>query len=689
MPEGEREVDRCQVPKVHFQTNDVISQDETVFVGGEVSQSSYPMSSFHGVDRKVSSCNNRRGSSSSTEHHQDTHCSSELPSNTRQPISSVTCDFPSQRESPEDDQSRIDCRDHQAGRNTPQQVEQGGVDHSTVSTLRGERNLLWPSTEDGTSQDGGGTQPSQPQEVRLGGLLQPGDEDPCHLQSHDSSNAEVSPDPHLRDHNARCQRPSGVWQRGEPLLCRDQGGQAVLPLGDANSQGRGLLSTVGTSSSMVGDRESSHLQSRGSEHDARGSRTRSPALASHQGQQDRPQQCSQRQCDKFYGCHVGEPCESGEGSQGGSGRSSREQGRSQSSQDSEGQDQQRWQLQRSESARSLESLGFTASDPSQESRRTLCESAARHLEQQSWSLAPEIFQSLVQEQRTILLEVACCPNSRLSSAIQEKAGYPDAAIRCSHWNNRDLGSSEGVKLILQTIDQKQPLNIWISTECGPYSPMQTLNQRTEAQRLELSKKRQEALRQYVGASCVVHYAIQKGIHVSWEWSKKSHAWRLPLVQKLQEKYKFWISVTNGCQVNLRDPKSDKLLRKGWKVMTSHKRIAELLDLPCRCPKTVEHAKCEGALTDQSAYYTPEMVKRVVLGMFQEFNHGSLVEEMKGKTHFCSSFGAGTSCVCEDLHYHGSKQCGSCLEETFLEKRETALVHGETDGKAGSTQRKVT
>lgn len=162
----------------------------------------------------------------------------------------------------------------------------------------------------------------------------------------------------------------------------------------------------------------------------------------------------------------------------------------------------------------------------------------------------------------------------------------------------------------------------------------------------------------------------------------------PLFKKLQEKYKFWISVVNGCQVNLRDSKSDKLLHKGWKVMTTHKRIAELLDLPCRCPKTVEHAKCEGALTGQTAYYTPEMVKRVVLGMFQEFNHGSLVEEMKGKTHFCSSFGAGAICVCEELQYHGSKQqCGSCLEETFLGKRETALVHGETENRTGDNPKK--
>ena len=134
------------------------------------------------------------------------------------------------------------------------------------------------------------------------------------------------------------------------------------------------------------------------------------------------------------------------------------------------------------------------------------------------------------------MEVACSPESVLSSEIQKHAGYPEAAIRCAHWNNHDLRTDAGVRLILDTIDAKRPLHVWISTECGPYSPMQNLNQRTEAQRAELEEKRRDALRQYVGASCVLHYAIQKGIHTTWEWSHKCHAWRLPLIQKIMQRY---------------------------------------------------------------------------------------------------------------------------------------------------------
>ena len=182
------------------------------------------------------------------------------------------------------------------------------------------------------------------------------------------------------------------------------------------------------------------------------------------------------------------------------------------------------------------------------------------------------------------MEVACSSDSVLSSDIHNRAGYREAAIRCSHWNGCDLSSSAGVKLILQQIDQYHPKHIWISTECGPFSPMQNLNQRTDSQREELAEKRRSVMKQYVGAACVWHYATQKGIHVSWEWAQKCQAWRLPLIQQLIHKYQPWCSVVNGCQVNLRDPKKGGLLHKGWKVMTTHQRMAQLLDLPCRCPK---------------------------------------------------------------------------------------------------------
>ena len=136
-----------------------------------------------------------------------------------------------------------------------------------------------------------------------------------------------------------------------------------------------------------------------------------------------------------------------------------------------------------------------------------------------------------------------------------------AHVRCAHWNNYDLSTGEGVKLLLQGVDHCNPLSISVITECGPFSFMQNLNQRTEQQKLELAEKRREVMRQYGGASCVLHYAIQKGIHVTWEWSHKCHAWRLPFVQRIWEKYKLWVSVTNGCQVNLREPKSGKHLQR--------------------------------------------------------------------------------------------------------------------------------
>ena len=107
----------------------------------------------------------------------------------------------------------------------------------------------------------------------------------------------------------------------------------------------------------------------------------------------------------------------------------------------------------------------------------------RFFQQETQNLAPGAFQSLMShDRRTYLVEVACSPDSRLSREVQRQAGYEEAAIRCSHWNGCDLGSGSGVQLVLQTITEKRPSHVWISPECGPYSPMQAVNQRTESQR---------------------------------------------------------------------------------------------------------------------------------------------------------------------------------------------------------------
>jgi hypothetical protein len=141
-------------------------------------------------------------------------------------------------------------------------------------------------------------------------------------------------------------------------------------------------------------------------------------------------------------------------------------------------------------------------------------------------IGPAAFGYLTQQGPTILVEVACSPESRLSQEIQKQAGYETAAIRCSHWNGCDLSTDAGVRLTLDVIRQHKPQHVWISTECGPFSPMQAINQRSDKQVAELEEKRKAALRQYIGASCVYHLCLQLGIHATWEWAEKCQAWSL-------------------------------------------------------------------------------------------------------------------------------------------------------------------
>ena len=156
---------------------------------------------------------------------------------------------------------------------------------------------------------------------------------------------------------------------------------------------------------------------------------------------------------------------------------------------------------------------------------------AQHLEYEVGALVPHLFQQLVDlgdsgTQRPILMEVACEPQSLLSQAVQSQTGDPNSAARCSLWN---LSTGVGVRLVIDRIRQERPQNVWIATPCGPFSPLQHTNQRTPEQCEDLRKKRQEPMKIYVGASCVVHVCMQLGIHCIWEWAERSDAWRPPLI----------------------------------------------------------------------------------------------------------------------------------------------------------------
>lgn len=296
--------------------------------------------------------------------------------------------------------------------------------------------------------------------------------------------------------------------------------------------------------------------------------------------------------------------------------------------------------------------------------KKLPESKSRQLEQAADNLIPEAFEALVSYGRLRLLEVACSPNSLLSGTMMELTKDSSAAERCSLFNDCDLRTNQGIHKIIQTIDCQNPEMVWLSPICGPYSVMQNVNQRNPQQCEELQAKRRDALKQYVGCCIVFSYCVQRGIHVAWEWSQSCQAWRLPIIQKLIQKYEPLFSIVRGCRVGLVTDKGDPI-SKGWKIMTTHPLLHKRLELPCVCKKGTVHVKCEGSLTRKTELYTKTFATRVCKAILQGSDSRAIRDELQGKPQIHETFGEGVCCVCSLGEQHDAKlQCGSCVHSSY-------------------------
>ena len=310
---------------------------------------------------------------------------------------------------------------------------------------------------------------------------------------------------------------------------------------------------------------------------------------------------------------------------------------------------------------------------SQKLSQVLSEGRARVLEDKAWSIVPQLFEGVVNHGRTILMEVACSETSLLSSQIQEMRQDPSAALRCSFWNGCDLSTDSGVRLILKQLDLEQPAHVWLSPPCGPYSPLQNVNSRTETQRQELAAKREEAMRMYVGSCIIIHACVQKGIHVTLELSERCQAWRLPIFSSLQQKYSMYGAVSKGCRVGLRD-RQGILMQKGWRILTTHRRLSELLELPCRCPKHFKHGKCEGESASRSELYTKEYARRAAKGILQEMDFSMLQQECQHAKLLPGQFGMGEFCTCAEVSMpQRSRLCHVCLNQEESSPQYAAAV----------------
>jgi hypothetical protein len=109
-----------------------------------------------------------------------------------------------------------------------------------------------------------------------------------------------------------------------------------------------------------------------------------------------------------------------------------------------------------------------------------------------------------------------------------------------------------------------------------------------------------------------------------------------------------VMVAQRTCVKQNETKTGQLRRKGWKIMTAHKRFAEMMNLRRNCPRNYKHAACEGAFTLKTAYYTSEYVRRYCEAILHEMSFSQLAQELNGTSQVPLLFGSGLQRVCPEL-----------------------------------------
>ena len=206
------------------------------------------------------------------------------------------------------------------------------------------------------------------------------------------------------------------------------------------------------------------------------------------------------------------------------------------------------------------------------------------------------------------MELACYPDSVLGQEVERRFGK-GSVLRVSEWNGGDLETEAGRVFAIRMLRKTRPVHLWISCECGPFCPLQHLNQRTPEQREKLKLKQEAAVRQYEGAILVAEEAWKLKIEVHWELSQKTEAWNLPCIQHYEQRHDLKRVICNGCTVGLRTRDQKLALCKAWCVATKNSSLLQHLNL--RCQKNHPKGKCERGEAAHTARYTLPFAKKVV------------------------------------------------------------------------------
>eukprot|EP00435_Cladocopium_sp_Y103_P018806 s1370_g4.t1 len=211
-------------------------------------------------------------------------------------------------------------------------------------------------------------------------------------------------------------------------------------------------------------------------------------------------------------------------------------------------------------------------------------------EQELMSLAAETMPKIVPSKKLDLLEVFCGPNSQLTHQCKQ-LGYQ--AVRLGY-AQCDLQSKEGRTILFQHVLQQQPENVWFSPSCGPWSGWSTLNGSKSMQAWDdLQQSRMKHLEQIALGLVILRHQHSQGRHFHWEQSQASLMFKLPYLAEVHH-YTKAAEIDMCTAGDLRDPESNKFIKKGLSILTTSQRVLDSLKNK-KCSGMHEHQVIEGSV----------------------------------------------------------------------------------------------
>ncbi len=244
-----------------------------------------------------------------------------------------------------------------------------------------------------------------------------------------------------------------------------------------------------------------------------------------------------------------------------------------------------------------------------------------------------------------LVEIFCAPNSMMTRIAAQ------SGLIAARWtkDDVDLETEEGYQQAKEWLCESRPKRLWLSPECGPFSIMQNINQRTPEQRARLYEKRKKGLIQWRNCIRLAWVQLELGGYFYIEQPQSCMTWRLKdtHTRQLLDNHSTFC-IRDQCFDDLKHPKSGLPLRKSTRIQSNDDTFTSQFAQRCTEHSTV-HGRIEGGkLSYSTSFYTQPFCQRAVQiwkskdavtpkTFLKKFRDAQQVEEPNYTCSDCGSF----------------------------------------------------